>query len=243
LAAAACGGGACGGLFMQGAVREMRLRCHFSSSSKCSKTIYTGRHHFVSLTYGRGFRSQACAFAARQGHTATLYGDAIYVIGGHDGSAARSDVMKLTITTSTCAWSSISISSASVSFTARFAHGAILYKTAIYVFGGGTTSTNTIFKDVMKFEISTSTWTTVPVTGSIYTYDGRSFLTPILYNDYVYILAGSNDMLVFNIITSTFSIAIPYNGIFNSRYAYSATGIEKFNCMHHIRNFMVSHIN
>jgi len=67
LAAAACGGGACGGLFMQGAVREMRLRCHFSSSSKCSKTIYTGRHHFVSLTFGRGFRSQACAFAARQG--------------------------------------------------------------------------------------------------------------------------------------------------------------------------------
>jgi hypothetical protein len=79
---------------------------------------------------------------------------------------------------------------------------------------------------VKKFDISSSTWTSVTTTGSVFT--GRIYSTAILYNDYIYLLTGydgsiaTNDIIVFNIGTGSFSIAIPYSGYFSNRYYFAA---------------------
>ena len=122
-------------------------------------------------------------FPAREGHSATLYNNLIYVIGGNYGSSSnKNDVLTFNIATST--WTNIVYSG---TFSARWAHTATLYNDVIYVTGGriGTGTSN--YNDVLIFILATNTWVTISPIGS---YTPRGAHNAVLYNNAIYFMDG-----------------------------------------------------
>ena len=117
------------------------------------------------------------AFTARYGHTATLYNDVIYVIGGYNGAQMNS-VYKFTIATSV--WASLS----STGFSVRTAHSATLYNDNIYVIGGY--SGSSYLSDVVKYSITSNSWTTITTNGA--TFNGKEGHSATLYKDEIYVI-------------------------------------------------------
>ena len=125
-------------------------------------------------------------FNGRKGHSATLYNNAIYVIGGFAKFGYLNEVKKYTIATST--WTTVATTG---SIIVRYAHTATLYKDVIYVIGGrfddsDTTNAGTL-NDVQMFTIATSTWTSIPYSGTL---GGRYGHAATLYNNDIFIIAG-----------------------------------------------------
>ena len=113
-------------------------------------------------------------FTSRRQHTATLYANLIYVIGGFNGGYLN-EVWTFNIVTN--AWSLVSYSGI---FTARNSHSATLYNGVIYVIGGTSTINN-----IQSFSIATNTWTTISSAAPTF-----SAHTAVLYNNFIYTLGG-----------------------------------------------------
>jgi N-acetylneuraminic acid mutarotase len=163
-------------------------------------------------------------FTGRYGHSATLYNDGIYVIGGRTftSNVGLPDVLLFTISTST--WSTITTNGAT--FPGRCYHTATLYNDEIYVIAGQNDDSGYQKNDVFKFSISTSTWTSITYTG---TFDKIVGHTATLYNDEIYVIGGNkygggflNYVRKFTIATNVWT-TITYSGTFNARYLHTAT--------------------
>jgi N-acetylneuraminic acid mutarotase len=133
----------------------------------------------------------------RFGHTATLYQDKIYVIGGYNGSELNTTYI-YTITSNT--WSqgtNVPIG--------MHNHAATLYQDKIYVIGGWSGyELNTTY----IYDITNNTWSTgrdIPITLSQH--------TATLYQDKIYVIGGYNGktlntMYIYDIASDTWSQGI-----------------------------------
>ena len=130
-----------------------------------------------------------------EAHTATLYKDEIYVIGGKvEGGALSSSVHKLTIATST--WTTVAYAG---TFTGRWGHSAYRYKDIIYVIAGKN-SAGAYLNDINMYDIATSTWTTITATGTLI---GRWFGASAYYNNVIYVIAGDGGSYLNDVVTLT----------------------------------------
>lgn len=147
-------------------------------------------------------------FTPRDGHTATVYNSAIYVIGGW-GWGHFNDIKKFDISTSS--WTDIPYQG---DFSRRGKHTSTLVGNIIYIIGGE--GGNGIMNDVLRYDITTATFTTVA------TYAGSAAHTAEYYAGYIYVFGGGlQDLIRFDIFTNTFQ-TVSYSGIFDNRSSAAA---------------------
>jgi N-acetylneuraminic acid mutarotase len=134
---------------------------------------------------------------AVRGHTATLYQDKIYVIGGYDGTTCFNTTYIYDIANDT--WSQGTNLSTSI-----YIHTATLYEDKIYVIGGhnGSASLDTTY----IYDIINDTWSTgANIPQRIH------YHTATLYQDKIYVIGGSrtesttNTIYIYDIINNTWS--------------------------------------
>ena len=124
-----------------------------------------------------------------EGHTATLYNDEIYVIGGlNDQDYVKNSVSKFNIATSV--WTTVTTSG--VTFPGRWGHGAYLFNGAIYILGGSYLTTGyygDFRSDIYMLDIATSKWRSITPTG---TWVGRTWFGSVSYNNVMYVFGGES---------------------------------------------------
>jgi N-acetylneuraminic acid mutarotase len=159
-------------------------------------------------------------FTARAAHTANLYNGKVYIIGGMtSGTTYTSTVYAYTISSNT--WAAITADGDT--FTARAYHTATLLNDAIYVIGGRPTP-STYLSDVMKFDIVTSTWTTLTTMDNVLGHH-----TATLYNNLIYVICGETSpdptylskVFTYNVATNTIT-TIAYSGMISPRSGHAA---------------------
>jgi len=121
---------------------------------------------------------------ARGGHTSVIYGDYMYVFGGHDGTL-KNDLHRLDLTTLT--WSG-TLSPSGTPPTARYNHTSVIYGNYMYVFGGFSGSRK---NDLHRLDLTTLTWSgalspsgTPPI--------ARYHHTSVIYDNYMYFFGGTD---------------------------------------------------
>ena len=124
-------------------------------------------------------------FLARNDHTATLFGKAIYVLGGAccGGTDVPDTILKFDIDTNN--WSNVPFTG---TYTSRWLPTATLVGGFIYLIGGYRLTAGTFFSDILAFDIVKSKWKTIPYSG---TFISRRGHTATLYNNAIYIVGGS----------------------------------------------------
>ena len=102
--------------------------------SSVTATI-SGTEQFVDYTAGEGWSQvgQTGAPPARQAHTATVYGDSMYLFGGERASYEYSDLWRYQFASDTWTFQSVKNSTAAL---ARHDHSAVVYGDGLYVYGG-----------------------------------------------------------------------------------------------------------
>ncbi|MFZ1483704.1 MAG: hypothetical protein WAS36_01695 [Candidatus Saccharimonadales bacterium] len=133
-----------------------------------------------------GSWATAASFStARDNHTSVAYNGYLYVIGGNDGSARRSDVQYARINNNsggaTGTWA------ATTSFaTTRYGHTSVAYNGYMYVIGGRSTINETnVQKGTIARDGTVGSWGNV----SSFT-NGRSYHTSVAHNGYLYVIGG-----------------------------------------------------
>jgi N-acetylneuraminic acid mutarotase len=158
------------------------------------------------------------SFIGRRAHTASLFQDDIYIIGGgQQNGLTFNDVVKFSVKENLL----MNVPYYG-DFTSRDYHTANVYDSAIYVIGGtylhwwgwGGGSVWHL-NDIKKFDISTRSWTDIPYAGD---FSKRGKHTSTLVGNIIYIIGGEggdgimNDVLTYDITTATFTTVATYAG-------------------------------
>jgi len=121
--------------------------------SAVSATV-SGTEEFVDYTAGEGWSQVGNTNSppARQAHTASVYGDSMYVFGGERASYEYADLWRYQFATDTWTFQSVKNSTSEL---ARHDHSAVVYKDGLYVYGG---RNPTPLSDFYVYSFAEGTW-------------------------------------------------------------------------------------
>lgn len=158
---------------------------------------------------------------ARVCHSAVVYGERMYVYGGHVPDAlnfirdVKNDFYAYHFATKK--WEAIVPRNGSEPLPYKTEHTAVIYKNSMYLFGGYSNGTLG-YRDVSIYEYNFDTRTCVRVDAGGTVPPDRSAHTAVVYKDNMYILGGwdgtvsNNDFYMFHFETRTWS-EVEYEGL------------------------------
>lgn len=134
---------------------------------------------------------------ARHFHTAVIYKDHLYILGGFAGSRNTADLLRYNFGSRT--WTVVLGSDA---LTQRRGHTAVVYKDTMLIFGG---RDSTSMNDFVEFSFLTGTWKTIEPEGDVP--PPRHFHTSILRENKMWVFGGLsninlNDVYIYQLGTS-----------------------------------------